>query len=382
MKALVIGSGIGGLTAAIALRRAGIEVSVFERAGELKEIGAGLSLMANATKALNGLGLAGVLRGTGEPITVAEIRRWQGDVLSRVPAWRLAEKVGAGSAAVHRADLQKTLEWELGDEEITLDAQCVGFEQDDGGVRAFFADGVERGADLLVGADGLRSTVRQGLLGDGPPRYAGYTAWRAVVSPEDGLVPAGQALEVWGRGVRFICARVGQGRVYWAATKNAPEGERDASGMAAKNEILRLCAGWLEPVEALVSATDEADILRTDIYDRDPVRGRWGRGRVTLLGDAAHPMTPDMGQGACQAIEDAVALAERLKAARGVEAALAAYEKGRARRTAAIVRGSRRMGRVAQLRNPLACRLRDAAIRAVPARVQMRQLEAMVGHRG
>jgi 2-polyprenyl-6-methoxyphenol hydroxylase-like FAD-dependent oxidoreductase len=181
--------------------------------------------------------------------------------------------------------------------------------------------------------------------------------------------------------VRFICARIGRGRVYWAATRNALEGEKVAPGRAAKDEVLRLCSGWLEPVEALVSATDEGDILRTDIDDRDPVRGRWGRGRVTLLGDAAHPMTPDMGQGACQAIEDAVALAERLETVNGVEAALESYEKVRARRTATIVRGSRRMGRVAQLRNPLACCLRDAAVRAVPARVQMRQLEEMVGHR-
>jgi 2-polyprenyl-6-methoxyphenol hydroxylase-like FAD-dependent oxidoreductase len=381
MKAIVIGSGIGGLTAAIALRGAGVEVSVFERVRELEEIGAGISLMANAKSALNGLGLAGALRGMGEPITVAEIRTWRGDVLSRVQAWRLAEKVGAGSAAVHRADLQGALVRELGEDEIRLGAECVGFEQDEEGVRAFFADGAERRADLLVGADGLRSTVRRRLLGDGPPRYAGYTAWRAVVSPEDGLVSAGQALEVWGRGVRFICARIGRGRVYWAATRNALEGEKVAPGRAAKDEVLRLCSGWLEPVEALVSATDEGDILRTDIYDRDPVRGRWGRGRVTLLGDAAHPMTPDMGQGACQAIEDAVALAERLETVNGVEAALESYEKVRARRTATIVRGSRRMGRVAQLRNPLACCLRDAAVRAVPARVQMRQLEEMVGHR-
>jgi 2-polyprenyl-6-methoxyphenol hydroxylase-like FAD-dependent oxidoreductase len=380
MKAIVIGAGIGGLSAAIALRNAGVETVVFERTRELKEIGAGLSLMSNATKALNGLGLTDALRGIGVPIGVAEIRTWRGEVLSRIPTRQLSEKVGARSVAVHRADLQGALLRELGDEVVRLDAACISFEQDGGGVRAFFADGTEERSDLLVGADGLRSTIRQNLLGDGAPRYAGYTTWRAVVVPEVELVPAGEAWEVWGRGVRFVCAQVGRGRVYWALSKNAPDGEHDLPTGAVKDALLELCAGWLEPVEELIAATEETAILRTDIYDRDPVRVRWGRGRVTLLGDAAHPMTPDLGQGACQAIEDAVTLVECLEEKENIEAALELYEARRTRRTAAIVRGSRRLGRIAQLQNPLACRLRDAALKALPSRLEMKQLEAVMGY--
>jgi 2-polyprenyl-6-methoxyphenol hydroxylase-like FAD-dependent oxidoreductase len=380
MKAIVIGAGIGGLSAAIALRRAGVEALVFERTRDLKELGAGLSLTANATKALNGLGLTDALRGIGMPIRVAEIRTWRGEVLSRIPTWQLDEKVGARSAAVHRADLQGALLRELGDEAVRLGAACRGFEQKGEGVRAFFDDGTEERADLLVGADGLRSTIRRGLLGDGNPRYAGYTAWRAVVAPEDELVPADEAWEVWGRGVRFICTQIGRGRVYWAVSKNAPEGEHDVSTEVAQDALLELCAGWLEPVEELIAATEKAAILRTDIYDRDPVRKRWGKGRVTLLGDAAHPMTPDLGQGACQAIEDAIALVECLEERENIEAALELYEARRTRRTAALVRGSRRVGRIAQLQNPLACCLRDAALRAFPSRLQMKQLEAVIGY--
>ena len=380
MKAIVIGAGIGGLSAAVALRKAGVETVVFERARELKEIGAGLSLAANATRALNGLGLTGELQDIGEPIGVAEIRTWRGEVLSRIPVWQLGEKVGAQSAAVHRADLQGVLLRELGDDALRLGAACTGFEQEGGSVRAYFADGTDELADLLVGADGLRSTIRQVLLGDGAPRYAGYTAWRAVVAPEDDLVPAGEALEVWGRGVRFICTQIGRGRVYWAVSKNAPERERGVPAEGVKEALLELCAGWLEPVEDLIAATDESAILRTDIYDRDPLRERWGRGRVTLLGDAAHPMTPDLGQGGCQAIEDAVTLAECLEGRENIGAALELYEARRTRRTAAIVRGSRRLGRIGQLQNPLACRLRDAVLKALPSRLEMKQLEAVVGY--
>lgn len=379
MKALIIGAGIGGLSAAIALRKAGMETTVFERARELKEIGAGLSLAPNAT---NELGLTDALQGIGAPVRVGEIRTWRGQLLSRLPVWQLDEKIGAQTVAVHRADLQKVLLQELGDGGMRLGASCTSFGQDETGMRAFFTDGTEERADLLVGADGLHSTIRQGLLGDGAPRYAGYTAWRAVVAPEDEIVPAGEALEVWGTGVRFICAPIGRRRVYWAVSKNAPEGERDIPAANLKNTLLELCAGWLKPVEELIAATDTAAILRTDTYDRDPIGKRWGEGRVTLLGDAAHPMTPDLGQGACQAIEDALALARCLKEREAIEAALELYEAQRTRRTAMIVRGSRRIARIAQLQNPLACSLRNVALKAFPSRLEMKQLEAVVGYDG
>jgi 2-polyprenyl-6-methoxyphenol hydroxylase-like FAD-dependent oxidoreductase len=382
MKAIVIGAGIGGLSAAIALRRAGVETVVFERARELREIGAGISLTANATRALNELVLADVLSGIGTPIEVAAIRTWRGEVLSRIPVWQLSERVGAKTAAVHRADLQVELLRKLGEGVVRTGAACTSFEQASKGVRAFFADGTAEGGDLLVGADGLHSKIREGLSNDGAPRYAGYTTWRAVVTPENELVPTGEALEVWGRGVRFICAQVGRGRVYWAVSKNAPEEERDVSVEGVKDVLLDLCAGWLEPVEDLISATNASTILRTDVYDRDPPNKRWGEGRVTLLGDAAHPMTPDLGQGACQAIEDAVALANHLsrQTTGDVAAVLELYETRRVRRTAAIVRGSRRTGQVAQLQNPLLCLLRNAALKALPSRLQMKQLEAIVGY--
>jgi 2-polyprenyl-6-methoxyphenol hydroxylase-like FAD-dependent oxidoreductase len=379
LKAIVVGGGIGGLTAAIALRRIGIEAMVFERADKLREIGAGLALAANATRALGKLGLVDALREIGVPVRVAEFRSWRGEVLSRVPVSELAEKVRSESAAVHRADLQAVLLRELGEGAVRLGAECVGFEQESRGVRALFAGGWEERGDALIGADGLRSAVRARLLGDGGPRYAGYTAWRAVVTPGRELIPAGAACEYWGRGTRYICAQVGEGRVYWAVSKNAREGEKDVPG-ATKDALLGLLRGWHGPIRQLVEATEESAILRTDIYDREPLGKRWGAGSVTLLGDAAHPMTPDLGQGACQAIEDAVVLAGCLREEGDVEDTLRLYEARRSGRTAQIIRQSRRIGRIAQLEKPLLCYLRDTALKAIPSRVQLRQIEPVVGY--
>ena len=379
VKAIVIGAGIGGLSAAIALRKAGMETVVFERARELKEVGAGLSLTANATAALNELGLAHALREIGGPVGRAEIRTWRNDVLSTIPVSQLDEKLGSRTVAVHRADLQALLLRELGEGVVQLDVEYIGLEQNSAGIRAFFAGRREEHCDVLIGADGLRSAVRAGLLGDGQPRYAGYTVWRAVVTPGRDFFPPDVTIEYWGTGTRCLWARVGGGRVYWAVSTNAREGEKDVTG-ATKGALLGLLRGWPGPVPALIEATEEPAILRTDIYDRDPPRKRWGEGRVTLLGDAAHPMTPDLGQGACQAIEDAVELGRCLEHQEtGAAAALGLYEARRIRRTAWIVRGSRRTGRIAQLQNPLACRLRDAALRALPLRLQMKQLEALMG---
>ncbi len=381
MRAIVVGAGIGGLSTAIALRRVGVEATVFERAGELKEIGAGVALAANAVRALRGLGLADAIKDIGVPVRDAEICSWQGEVLSRLPVLEIEQRVGAESMAVHRADLQAVLLKELGQEKVRLGAKCVGFEQGEEGVVAWFGDGREERGDLLIGADGLRSAIRTQLIGDGPPRYAGYTAWRAVVKPERELLPPGYARETWGRGARFISVQIGEGRVYWAATRNAPQGEEEAPvASRRKSAVSEIVRGWHEPIEELVSSTEETSILRTDIYDRKPVK-RWSKGWVTLLGDAAHPMTPDLGQGACQAIEDAVALARCLSEEGSVASALQLYVAWRVPRTTALIRSSRRVGQVGQLQNPLACWLRNALVRMVPSRVQLRQLEQAVGYR-
>jgi len=387
VRVAVVGAGIGGLTATIALRRVGAEVAIFERAQELKEVGAGLLLAANAQKAFGKLGLRNAVGRLGTPASAGEIRSWRGEVLAGVPVTELEKRVGAASAAVHRADLQALLLRELGGPPPSLGSGCVGFEQDERGVMLFLADGREERADLLVGADGLRSIVRASLFGHEEPRYAGYTSWRAVARPDGELLQWGEGFESWGRGARFGCAHIGGGRIYWFATKNAPEGEKDGpvgSPDGPKRALLGLFRSWHQPVGELVEATEEGAIRRDDIYDREPLK-RWGQGRVTLLGDAAHPTTPNLGQGACLAVEDAVVLARCLEGqhhdgTRDVSEALRRYEGLRRERAAEVVRLSRRIGRIGQLENPALRRLRDLVLKAAPSGASLRQVEGVVGY--
>ena len=376
-KALVIGGGIGGLTAAISLRRAGVEAVVFERAPELREVGAGIALWANALKALRRLGLYEAARDRGAEIG-GETRTWRGRRLFSIPACAMRDRFGEANLVMHRADLQATLLAALPGDAVRLGAKLESFSQEGETVIAHFGDGREETADLLVGADGLRSTVRARILGDGPPRYAGFTAWRGIAEGVEGLVPDGVGLNLWGRGMEFGLISIGRGRAYWYLSRNAPEGEAgDPTGRKA--EVLGHLRGWYGAARAAVEATEDARILRNDIYDREPT-GRWGEGNVTLLGDAAHPMTPNLGQGACQAIEDVVVLADAVHEPGSVAAALRSYEARRIERTGAVVRESRSMARVLQIEAPLLCRVRDVGIRLMPAGVRMRRLDPIVGY--
>jgi 2-polyprenyl-6-methoxyphenol hydroxylase-like FAD-dependent oxidoreductase len=368
-KALIVGAGIGGLTAAIALRQAGIEATVYERADELKELGAGIALSSNAMKVLSKLGLADRVAAHGVPLASGAIKTWQGAVILQA-----AEETGQFiNVCVHRADLQRVLLEALGEEALRLSYECVGFEQRRGGVAARFANGDEVEGDCLVGADGLHSVTRASIHGPERPRYAGYTAWRGVTLFQTELATS----ESWGPGRRFGIVPIGGGRVYWFATKNAPEGEPEQPERR-KQELLELFKGWHPPIEGIIQATEPGVILRHDLYDRKPLRQPWGEGHVTLLGDAAHPTTPNLGQGAGQAIEDALVLAQHLRGATEIASALRQYEAARRPRTAYITNLSWSIGKMAQLENPLACRVRNTALRAVPFRIQRRQLEKVL----
>lgn len=377
-KALVVGGGIGGLAAALALRQVGFQVVVFERQHELREVGAGLSLWPNAMKALGKLGLARAVEAVSGPIEYAESRTWRGELLTQAPMGELNRRFGAPSVCVHRADLLATLSGALEEGVVRLGAKCMGFEQDGTGVTARFVDGREERGDLLIGGDGIHSAVRQQVLGDDKLRYVGYTAWRAIAEFEHDALPRGTTFVAWGRGSQFGIFPIGHGRVYWFATMNAPEGAGDAAG-GRKSELAERFRGSYPPIEAAIEATEESAILRSDIYDLEPIE-RWGEGRVTLLGDAAHPTTPNLGQGACLALEDAVVLAGRLKEYSDVVSALRSYEARRRDRTAAITRLSHRLGRMWQAENPLAVGVSYLLARLVPVNLALKPFEWIFGY--
>jgi 2-polyprenyl-6-methoxyphenol hydroxylase-like FAD-dependent oxidoreductase len=375
-KALIIGGGIGGLAAAIALRRAGIEAVVYESSNALREIGAGLTLWRNAVRAIEKLGLSTGLAAIGMPMNEGGVRSWRGDVLSTTFVDQ-HDNLDVQATVVHRAELLAMLSAALDEGVVHLQAKCLCFKQDDVGVWAQFSDGSEASGEALIGADGIHSIIRSQLFGNEKPRYSGYTGWRAVAQLEHKHIPAATT-ESWGEGRRFGLAPLNQRRVFWYATQNTAEGTAD-SAVGRKERLLALFGDWHVPIRAVIEATEESAILHNDIYDRKPLQ-HWTKGRVTLLGDAAHPMTPNLGQGACQALEDAVVLAQCFKQHKSVVAALQTYEKKRISRTNAIVRLSRRIGQIGQLENPAACALRDIIMKSIPTGLQLKQFERIVGY--
>lgn len=276
-KAIIIGGGISGLTAAIALEQAGLEAHVYERVAELREAGAGISLWANAVRALKVLGLADSLSAHGWSPLRGTLRTSTGEILMSSQSHHTAD-AGVTVGALHRADLLRLLREAVDDARVHVGRECVRVSSDHGAVTVHFADGSAAAGDVLIGADGLHSVVRAAVHTTAPPRYAGFTAWRGVV---EFTTPAA-ASESWGRGQRFGIVPLNDGRVYWFATKNAPEHDRDPVG-TVKTRLIDRFHGWHTPIEALLDATPESAILRNDIYDRDP-DGPWTADRVTLLG--------------------------------------------------------------------------------------------------
>ena len=225
-------------------------------------------------------------------------------------------------AILHRAELLSLLARHVDPARIHLGRTFVGLEQDGGGVTASFDTGETVRGDGLIAADGLRSAVRTRLFGQQAIRYASYTGWRAVLNfPE---IPKLAPSETWGRGCRFGIVPMSRGRIYWFATRNATEGQRDPAGRT-KEAVAQVFQRWPQPIEAVIEAAPEDAILRNDIYDLVPLP-HIVQGRVALLGDAAHATTPNLGQGACQAIEDSVVIAACLRTAERVQPGLLEYE--------------------------------------------------------
>ncbi|MFE5583748.1 FAD-dependent monooxygenase [Kitasatospora sp. NPDC056531] len=357
-QAIVIGGGIGGLTAALALHRQGVPVTVHERAASLEPVGAGLALAPNALRALDRLGVGPRLRALATPHPAVGVRHPSGRWLARTSSAAVEAYFGDPIAAVARADVIAALVDALPEGTVRTDSPATlvtpGSTDEPAVVRT--TDG-EQPAGLVVAADGIRSTTRGLLLPQHPgPRYSGFTTWRAIVTP--GRHPAAVG-EVWGRGRLAGVVPLADGRVYVYGAALAPVGARAASEHA---ELQQLYGDWCAPVPQLFALAEPDRVLRNDVWELSAPLRAYHHGRVALLGDAAHAMCPFLGQGACQAIEDALVLASLLTPSTDLASPLPAYTAARLPRTTAVVTASRRIGALVALRTPAATLLRDTAL--------------------
>jgi 2-polyprenyl-6-methoxyphenol hydroxylase-like FAD-dependent oxidoreductase len=353
----IIGGGIGGLTTALALRQFGFKSQVFEQAPALLDVGAAIAIWPNAMRVLERLQLAEKILEKAGVIKEIQWLDQNGFMINHV-------SIAKTAVALHRADLQSTLLHALPDTSIHLDHAFVSYKHKGDKVIATFANGDSVEADLLIGADGIHSDVRAQLIKDGDPIDRGYTVWRGISPTIPSLIPPETAIEIHGRGKRFGIGPVGHGRFGWWATANVSD----------TDDLLSLFTGWYQPVLELIEATPKKSILKTKSLDREPNK-TWGDRRMTLLGDAVHPTTPNLGQGGCLAIEDALVLAGCFKKYGATENALRDYERLRYKRTAAVTKYSRYYGAFGQWENIWARGLRKTALALVPELIARRLMQ-------
>ena len=367
---IIVGAGIGGLTAGIALRQVGFGVRAFERATVLKEIGAGIGLSANAIRVLQRLGVMPQVVERGTVIKEAVTYNWRGQMLGRVAT----TGTDVPSVCLHRAELHEALCSALPADCIHLGEEFVGFKTADGRVTVHFASGRSELAHALIGADGLWSRVRAQLICDGEPIYRGYTCWRGVCD-----FPAVERLtETFGQGLRMGVVPIGpRGTAWWCTANETPLANHDPADI--KSKLLGWFGKWHPPIPEVLTRTDPAAIIQTRIYDRRPAR-TWGRWTCTLLGDAAHPTTPDLAQGGCMALEDAAILARCISNYPDLSLAFRSYERLRFARTARVTTLSRYYGAIGQWRNPAFVWLRNAALRIIPARAAAKSYHRFVSY--
>ena len=359
MRIGIIGAGIGGLVATAALQADGHEVAIYERRNDAGSIGAGLTLFSNAFAALDAIGLGDTVRAVSST-AIGRLRSGQ-----RQPSGRWLVSLPPSETPTVRSLLRANLHHALVNrlEPDSLRLSCSVCASADGSP-VLNVNGREERFDLVVAADGIRSDARTQWGLNREIRYAGYTAWRGISASSGHL--ADEAGETWGRGARFGIVPLPDERVYWFATRTTPPGGTDAN---ARDTLLRLFDSWHAPISDLIEATAPDAILRHDIYDLADFPTSFVHHRGVLIGDAAHAMTPDLGQGAGQAIEDAATLTLLLRGAdqRTLDGRLARFDSPRRPRTRGMWRQSRLTGRVAQITNPAASKLRDLGLRAAPS---------------
>lgn len=371
VKVSIIGGGIAGLTTAIALKQKGIQANIYEAAPEVRPVGAGLALSSNAMSVYKLLGIMDEVISQGRLMASFAVLDQQGRIITKADSEVISEKYGLDNFLIHRHALHDLLLSKLDPETVFTHKKAIAFRNQKDQVLVSFEDGSTLSTDFLIVGDGIHSAIRRQLLPQSSPRYSGYTCWRAVM--DNSKLKISQSSETWGTKGRFGIAPLANEQLYWFACINASRNNPKMAGMKVM-DLLYNFKDYHQPIPQILEHTEEHQLLWNDIVDIDPI-GQFAFDRIVLIGDAAHATTPNLGQGACQAIEDAFVLADEMTKRDDFRGAFQAFEKRRMARTHFIVNTSWKMGKLAQLENGLLCSIRNFALRKTPKSISEKQLE-------
>ena len=374
MKATIIGGGIGGLSTAIALQKQGIDFELFEAAKELKPAGAGIILSPNALYIFDQLGILNDLQKAGIYLHQFGIKTAQGKPL-QISSTRFSQDGKSyQSIGIHRGELQRILLENLPEHKIHTGKALKKLEPDSTILE--LEDGCTVQADFIIAADGIHSSIRQTLFPRTKLRYSGQSCWRGLTDIALSENELKNTAEFWGSGPRFGYVPIAKDKIYWYATAVQPKNQKDTNPQKSKNKLLKTFQSFTNPVSKLIEATPAQNIIQHDLYDIPPL-STWQVKNTVLLGDAAHAMTPNMGQGAAQSIEDAWSISQHLNKHASPEQAFYAYSRDRSKKANQIARLSWQIGQITNLQNTFLCALRNTAMKLAPQSVTEKQRQLL-----
>lgn len=361
MKIIINGGGIAGLTAAIALRKLGIGVDVFESAKEIKTVGAGLVIQTNAIKALEYLGIEDKIIESANPINQLAILDEKGKVIKNQKPSSENRELFAG-LAIHRHTLHRILKSYLPENILFTNKKVISFSYIDEKVILHFEDGSTAEGDYLISADGINSNIRLQILPDSKPRYAGYFCWRSVIDNANPKIT--EATETWGSKGRFGIVPINENRIYWYATINSSQFDVKTNHYSLKN-LQEHFSDYHLLVQQVLEKSSDDNLIKNPISDIKPL-SHFAFNKVLLIGDAAHATTPNLGQGACQGIEDVMVLHQEIAVNNDIPSAFKSFEKRRIEKTKLIIETSRKLGAIGQIERKFLVSLRNMIFKLTP----------------
>ncbi len=370
-KIIIIGAGIGGLTTAIALKQKGFEVEIFESSPEFKKAGSGINLAINAMQIYKRLGVYDDILSSANYTNSMNALSKKLKVLTSANFKKFEKKYSAKTVAIHRARLHEILVSHLGNTKIHLNKKLKYLEQKNGIVNLIFEDGSKHTAEVVIGADGIHSNVRNSIFKNTKLRDAKQVCWRGISKAKIDKKCKEKLNEIWGKGNRFGFVHINDDEIYWFGLINKKE-------FKTKDEnLLNIFLDYPQMVKNIIARTEKKDILCNEIWDLKPIE-KWHKGNVCLIGDAAHATTPNMGQGACQAIESSMVLSKCLKEEENIETAFLRYENIRKEKANYVIKTSWFLGKIAQSSNSFVCTLRNFVAKITPKYITEKQSEKIL----